>query len=93
MKADPNRARELYQYAASYFGDAEAQYYLGRLYLAGKGAPRDPMHAARWFRLAANKGQHSAQAMLGAMVFIQNSTIADFQRLILANSASSSGKA
>ena len=69
VKADPNRARELYQYAASYFGDAEAQYYLGRLYLAGKGAPRDPMHAARWFRLAANKGQHSAQAMLGAMVF------------------------
>jgi uncharacterized protein len=68
VKADPNRARELYQYAASYFGDADAQYYLGRLYLAGKGAPRDPMQAARWFRLAANKGQPSAQAMLGSML-------------------------
>src|SRR3954451_19755647 len=33
IKADPARAHEMFSYAASYFGDPDAQYYLGRLYL------------------------------------------------------------
>jgi TPR repeat protein len=41
LKADPNVAREMFRYAASYFADPEAQYYLGRLFLLGKGAPKD----------------------------------------------------
>ena len=69
VKADPNIAREMFRYAASYFADPEAQYYLGRLYLLGKGAPKDAIQAARWLRLAANKGDHRAQAMLGGMLF------------------------
>ncbi len=69
VKADPAVAHEMFRYAASYFGDPDAQYYLGQLYLHGKGAPKDPIQAARWFRLAANKGQRSAQASLGAMLF------------------------
>ncbi len=69
IKADPVRAREMFSYAASYFGDAEAQYYLGRIYLDGTGASRDPKQAARWLGLAAHKGQYQAQAMLGAMLF------------------------
>ena len=56
-------------YAASYFGDPDAQYYLARLYLDGVGAPRDPAQAARWLGLAAQKGQYQAQAMLGDMLF------------------------
>ena len=36
VKADPDRAREMYAYAASYFGDADAQYSLAKLYLDGK---------------------------------------------------------
>ena len=69
VKADAVRAREMFSYAASYFGDPEAQYYLGRIYLDGTGAPRDPKQAARWLGLAAHKGQYQAQAMLGAMLF------------------------
>jgi TPR repeat protein len=69
VKADPDRAREMFAYAASYFHDPDAQYYLARLYLDGNGAPRDPRQAARWFGLAAQKGQCRAQAMLGAMLF------------------------
>src|SRR5581483_8824678 len=57
--ADPSRAREMFSYAASYFGDADAQYELGRLYLSAK--PADPHHAARWFQLAATKGQCRAE--------------------------------
>jgi TPR repeat protein len=69
VKSDPERAREMYGYAASYFRDPDAQYYLARLYLKGTGAPHDPRTAARWFGLSAQKGQCQAQAMLGAMLF------------------------
>ena len=69
VKADPGRAREMFYYAATYFGDAEAQYYLGRLYLDGTGTSSDPKQAARWLGLSAHKGQYQAQAMLGAMLF------------------------
>src|SRR5262249_61420163 len=69
IKRDAHRAREMFAYAASYFRDPDAQYYLARLYLDGTGAPRDPRQAARWFALSAQKGQCEAQAMLGAMLF------------------------
>jgi len=69
LKADPNVAREMFRYAAAYFADPEAQYHLGRLYLLGKGAPKDAIQAARWLRLSANKGHHRAQALLGSMLF------------------------
>ncbi len=69
VKKDPERAREMFAYAASYFRDPEAQYYLARLYLDGVGAPHDPRTAARWFGLSAHKGLCKAQAMLGAMLF------------------------
>ena len=69
VKADPDRAREMYTYAASYFGDADAQYSLARLYLDGIGTPRDTRQAVRWLSLAANKGQARAQAMLGNVLF------------------------
>src|SRR5262249_40444603 len=69
IKPDPERAREMFAYAASYFGNADAQYNLARLYLDGVGAPRDSKYAARWLGLAAQKGQHQAQALLGQMLF------------------------
>jgi Sel1 repeat len=69
VKADAQMAHEMFHYAASYFADPEAQYHLGRLYLLGKGSVKDPMLAARWLRLAANKGEHRAQALLGALLF------------------------
>jgi uncharacterized protein len=72
VKADPDRAREMFAYAASYFGDRDAQYNLARLYLNGTGVPRDARIAARWLNLAADKGQHQAQAVLGDMLFSGN---------------------
>ena len=69
VKANPAIAREMFRYAASYFADPDAQYQLGRLYLTGKGTPKDAIQAARWLRLAANKGDHRAQALLGELLF------------------------
>ena len=70
VKSDPERAREMFSYAASYFGNADAQYDLARLYLKNAGNSRDDFrYGARWLGLAAQKGQHQAQAMLGQMLF------------------------
>ena len=69
VRRDPTRARDMYAYAASYFGDPEAQYRLARLYLDGAGSQRDARQAARWLFLSAQKGQYQAQAMLGSMLF------------------------
>ena len=70
IKSDPNRAREMFSYAASYFGNADAQYDLARLYLKTPDASRDDFrYGARWLGLAAQKGQHQAQALLGQMLF------------------------
>jgi hypothetical protein len=71
-RVQPNakHANEMFQYAATYFGDSDAQYNLGRIYLDGNAAQgRDPMTAARWLRLAADKGHHPAQAVLGHVLF------------------------
>jgi hypothetical protein len=70
VKSDPERAREMFSYAASYFGNADAQYDLARLYLKNAGNSRDDFrYGTRWLGLAAQKGQHQAQAMLGQMLF------------------------
>ncbi|WIW49371.1 tetratricopeptide repeat protein [Bradyrhizobium sp. 62B] len=70
VKSDPERAREMFSYAASYFGNADAQYDLARLYLKTPDASREDFrYGARWLGLAAQKGQHEAQALLGQMLF------------------------
>jgi len=69
MAADPRRAREFYLHAATNYGHPVAQYELGRMLLAGEGGAADPLQAARWFRLAASKGNVGAQAMFGHMLF------------------------
>jgi TPR repeat protein len=69
VKSDRERAREMFHYAATYFGNADAQYNLARMYLDGVGDQRDPKYAARWLSQAAQKGQFQAQALLGQMLF------------------------
>jgi len=59
----------MFFYAASYFGDADAQYELARLYLKNASTSRDDFrYGMRWLGLAAQKGQHQAQALLGQML-------------------------
>ncbi len=67
VKPDAPRAQQMFAYAASYFGDADAQYELGRLYL--NGSPSDVHEAARWFLKAATQGQCRAQVALGDILF------------------------
>lgn len=69
IKPDPSQARQIFEYAASYFGDAEGQYRLGRLYLDGTGTSKDTRRASQWLNLAAEKGQPRAEATLGWMLY------------------------
>ncbi len=75
VHADLNMARELYVQAASNFGDPAAQFELGKMLLAGEGGERNLVQAARWFQLAAKKGNAGAQAMLGNMLFQAGKTV------------------
>jgi len=68
VRPNPERAYDMFNYAASYYGDPNAQYNLARLYLDGTGVEADPRQAARWFNLAAEKGHHPAQALLGDLL-------------------------
>src|SRR5260370_31136251 len=59
IKSDPERPREMFSYAASYFGNADAMTDLARLYPKTAGSSRvDFRYGARWLGLAAQKGQH-----------------------------------
>jgi uncharacterized protein len=66
---DAARAHDLFNYAASYYGDRDAQYRLGRMYLDGQGVGKDTKQGIRWLSLAANKEQYQAQAVFGALLF------------------------
>ena len=65
----PELARRMFAHAASYFGDAEAQYQLAKLYLDGNAVRREPKRAVPWLLLAANKGHYRSQAVLGRILF------------------------
>ena len=47
-------------------GDAEAQYFLGTLYIEGTGVEQSDATAFLWFQRAANQGNAAAQYNLGA---------------------------
>jgi len=69
IPADQKQFRALLLHAASYFGNADAQYRVGLLYLDAKEFGVNPLQSARWLSLAAHKGQVAAQAVLGDMLF------------------------
>ena len=69
IKADKRRAANLYWHAASYLGDAEAQYSLAQMHLLGEGVPRSGRLAVNWLANAAKKRHAKAQAVLGDLLW------------------------
>ena len=69
LRPDPVYAVGLFRHAGAYFGSAEAQYQLGRLYLAGAGVEKNPSIAANWLSIAARKQHAAAQAILGELLW------------------------
>ncbi len=69
VESDVGLARQIFNYAASYFGDADAQVNLARMWYEGSGGERDARQAARWAKLSADKGNAQAQGLLGYLLF------------------------
>jgi len=70
VRADPERARQLFEYAATTFGDPDAQYNLAHMYITGAGGlAKDDITALRWLMLASGKGHRPSQALVGHMLF------------------------
>jgi TPR repeat protein len=69
VKRDLVRARNLFEYAATLFGDPDAQYNLARMMADGSGGPKDIRQALRWLNLAAEKNHRPSQALLGHILF------------------------
>jgi uncharacterized protein len=71
VRPDPQRAHELFQYAATTFADPNAQYNLAHMYMIGAGGlAKDNIAAIRWLALAAKEGHPPSQALLGHMLFV-----------------------
>ena len=69
--AEPDRAlaRRAYFYAATYFGDTDAQFELGRM-MASEGVSGPSVrNGLRWLKSAADKGDARASAVLGSALF------------------------
>lgn len=74
IKPNPSYAALLYIQAAVNYGNPKAQYYVGKRFFKGKGKEKNLLQAARWFQLAARKGNPPAQAMLGNMLLQEGKT-------------------
>jgi uncharacterized protein len=70
VRPDAQRAHELFQYAATTFGNADAQYNLAHMYIVGAGGlTKDNKVAVHWLALAADRGHRPSQAVLGDLLF------------------------
>lgn len=69
VQPNPVEYERRVQHAATYFGNADAQYLLGEMYTDDKALGDIPKLSYRWLTMAARKGQAQAQARLGDMVF------------------------
>lgn len=69
LARNPVYAVDLFRHAASYFGDAEAQYRLARLYMNGDGVEKNVGLAVNWLATAAKKQHPAAQATLGEILW------------------------
>jgi uncharacterized protein len=69
LPQDPVQYHKMLLHAATFFGDAEAQFRVGLLYQQEDGLGLSPTLSARWLKKAALKGHCMAQARLGDLLF------------------------
>ncbi len=69
IKRDAGRAQEMFHFAATTFGDPNAQYNLALMHLEGNGVAKSPRQAVPWLSYAAAKNHIESQAMLGKILF------------------------
>ncbi len=75
VRPDLSTARQLYFQAASTFGDAEAQYRLAKMLLAGEGGSSNIKQAKKWLNHARREGHPGAMAVFGNVLFQEGQTV------------------
>ena len=73
--ADLSQARQLYFQAASAFGNAEAQFRLAKMLLAGEGGAANIKQAKKWLNHARKEGHIGAMGMFGNVIFQEGQTV------------------
>ena len=73
---DPALAQRAYFYAASYFGDTDAQFELGRMLVRHDKGDPSLRNGLRWLKSASDKGDARASAVLGRALFEGHGTAA-----------------
>jgi uncharacterized protein len=63
--------------------DPLAQFNLGYMYYNGWGVPKDYVEAAKWYRLAAERGEARAQFLLGTMYTLSQGVPVDLVQAYL----------
>jgi len=58
-------------------GNAEAQLYLGKMYMQGEGVLKDPNEAVKWLKTSAVQGNADAQFFLGSYYLLPHIDIAE----------------
>lgn len=69
LEPDQGHAQTMFLHAATYFGNADAQFRMAKLYLEDARFGTNPLQGARWLSLSARKGHVAAQATLGQLLF------------------------
>ena len=97
VRPDPDRALDMFQFAATNFRDPNAQYNLARMYLDGSGVTKDTRQAVRWLALAADKNHYQAEALLGHILYngfdgVSRQRARGLMWLMCANDAASGSK-
>ena len=80
IQGDYQRAFQLFYPLAESTEDPYAMYYLGMMYLQGQGIDRDTKVAAKWLRLAAEKGSPQAQYQIGMLYSTGNGLPRDHEQ-------------
>lgn len=61
-------------------GTAEAQLYLGKMYMMGQGVLKDPDQAIKWFKASALQGNADAQFFLGTIYLLPQKDVPEGMR-------------
>jgi len=58
-------------------GNADAQLFLGRMYMMGEGVPKDSTQALKWFKASAAQGNADAQFFVGSTYLMPRKNVSE----------------
>jgi len=82
VRPDPERAFELLQHAATFFGDKDARFELAKTYLSGRSGSEDVKRGMHYLSVLTEEGYSGAQALLADLYWRGRHVKKDEQRAL-----------